>query len=93
MNAVRLLIVGDADRLLPTIRTEMEKQEITGVRAVSREHALQVLSQVPVDVVILDMKTAKMDDIAVLQEIKQRYPLVEVILLAGHASVERPWQV
>ena len=42
--------------------------------------------------VILDMRMPGMDGLAVLKEIKKRHPLVEVIILTGHASVESGMQ-
>jgi DNA-binding NtrC family response regulator len=39
-------------------------------------------------VVILDVKMPGMDGVEALQEIRKRYPLVEVIMLTGHATVE-----
>jgi DNA-binding NtrC family response regulator len=39
-------------------------------------------------VVILDVKMPGMDGIETLREIKRNHPLVEVIMLTGHATVE-----
>jgi Response regulator containing CheY-like receiver, AAA-type ATPase, and DNA-binding domains len=39
-------------------------------------------------VVVLDLKMPGMDGIETLKEIKKRHPLVEVIMLTGHGSVE-----
>jgi len=47
-----------------------------------------VLQQAVVDVVVLDVKMPGMDGIETLREIKKRFPLVEVIMLTGHASLE-----
>ncbi|MFH0825129.1 MAG: response regulator, partial [Pseudomonadota bacterium] len=41
-----------------------------------------------IDVVVLDVKMPGMDGVEVLKEIKKSYPLVEVIMLTGHATVE-----
>ena len=38
--------------------------------------------------VILDVRMPGMDGIETLQAIKSRHPLVEVIMLTGHASME-----
>jgi DNA-binding NtrC family response regulator len=40
------------------------------------------------EVVILDVKMPGMDGIEALQTIKRKVPLVEVIMLTGHATVE-----
>jgi DNA-binding NtrC family response regulator len=41
-----------------------------------------------IDVVILDVLMPVMDGIETLKEIKKNYPLVEVIMLSGHATIE-----
>ena len=40
------------------------------------------------EVVILDVKMPEMDGIETLRRIKMDHPLVEVIMLTGHATVE-----
>jgi DNA-binding NtrC family response regulator len=39
-------------------------------------------------VVILDIKMPGMDGIETLKEIKKRFPIVEVIMLTGHGSID-----
>ena len=38
--------------------------------------------------VILDVKMPGMDGVAVLKAVKSRYPLVQVVMLTGHGTVE-----
>ena len=40
-----------------------------------------------IEVVVLDVKMAGMDGIETLSAIKRKYPMVEVIMLTGHATV------
>lgn len=40
------------------------------------------------DVVVLDIKMPGMDGIEVLKELKTKYPIVEVILLTGHGTID-----
>jgi len=56
--------------------------------AYSGGEALDRLTEAEADVVILDIKMPGMDGIETLKAIKAKYPLVEVILLTGHGTVE-----
>ena len=84
----RLLVVDDELDFLETIvkRLKARKIEVTGVE--SGFKALDAVMAQDVDVVILDVKMPGMDGIETLREIKKKQPLVEVIMLTGHASVE-----
>jgi DNA-binding NtrC family response regulator len=42
----------------------------------------------PADVIIMDVSMPEVDGIACLKKVKQRWPMVEVIILTGHASVK-----
>ena len=46
------------------------------------------LEDTEIDLVILDLQMPGVDGIEVLRKIKERKPLIEVIMLTGHATVE-----
>ena len=50
--------------------------------------ALELLDHQEFDVVVLDVRMAGMDGLETLKEMKRRKPLIEVIMLTGHGSVE-----
>lgn len=50
--------------------------------------ALQAMAQRPADVVLLDLRMPGMDGMAVLKEIKQRWPETEVVIITGYPTVE-----
>lgn len=86
---VNVLLVDDEERFLSTTATLLEKQGMNALTASSGGDALRMLCERKnIDVVILDIKMPGMDGIEVLRQIAGRYPLVKVILLTGHASVE-----
>ena len=88
MEEVSLLVVDDEVEFLDTLVKRMQKR-ITNVSGVSSgEEALAFLEGNPVDVVVLDVKMPGMDGIDALREIKKLHPLVEVVMLTGHASTE-----
>ena len=64
------------------------KKGYEALTASSGGEALELLSLNPIHVVILDVKMPGMDGLATLNAIKRQFPLVEVIMLTGHATVE-----
>ncbi|MEW6203505.1 MAG: response regulator [bacterium] len=88
MNTVHLLLVDDEERFLSTTKTLLEKQGIDTTTVTNGFDALKIMDERAVDVVILDVKMPGMDGVETLSRIKQKHPLVEVIMLTGHASIE-----
>ncbi|ROR02939.1 response regulator [Desulfosoma caldarium] len=84
----RVLVADDEADFLETLMRRLEKRQVEAMGVSGGREALEKLSQRPVDVVILDVRMPGMDGLEVLQEIEKSWPLVEVILLTGHASVE-----
>jgi len=83
-----VLLVDDETEFLETLMKRMRKRNVKVSAAGTGEQALEHLEREPVDVVVLDVKMPGMDGIEALRQIKKRHPLVEVIMLTGHASVE-----
>ena len=88
MEKMKMMLVDDEERFLVTTQKLLAKKDIEAVTATSGKEALEILLQKNIHVVILDVKMPGMDGIAVLKEIKSRFPMVEVIMLTGHATVE-----
>ena len=84
-----VLLVDDEAPFVDTMSKRLIKRKLTVSKAFSGEEALEVLKKDNrSDVVILDVKMPGMDGIATLKEIRKDFPLVEVIMLTGHATVE-----
>ena len=88
MNAVRVLLVDDETEFLETLIKRIRKRNVDIMGVNSGEEALKALARSQVDVVVLDVRMPGMDGIETLRALKKAYPLVEVIMLTGHASVE-----
>jgi DNA-binding NtrC family response regulator len=88
MDACEVLIVDDEVDFVGPVVKRLRRRKLSVRSANSAEDALRCMEQAPVDVVVLDVKMPGTDGIQALREIKSRYPLVEVIMLTGHASVE-----
>ena len=84
-----ILLVDDEVPFVETMTKRLTKRGLKVTSSLSGEKALQMIdSHRNLDVVILDVKMPGMDGVQTLQEIKKRFPLIEVIMLTGHATVE-----
>ena len=89
MSIANVLLVDDEAEFVETFSERLELRDLEISKAFNGEEALQVLeTNRTIELVILDVKMPGMDGIETLAEIKKRYPLVEVIMLSGHADVE-----
>jgi len=88
MSIANVLLVDDEVSFVETFSERLELRDFETSKAFSGEEALQVLERNNnIEVVILDVKMPGMDGIETLTEIKRKNPLVEVMMLSGHADV------
>lgn len=88
MEKFRVLIIDDEVDFVETIVKRLRDRGLEAEGALSGPEGLQLLDDKEFDVIILDVKMPKMNGIETLREIKKKKPLVEVIMLTGHGSVE-----
>jgi len=89
MSIANVLLVDDEVSFVETFSERLAMRNLEVTQAFSGEEALQVLEENHnIEVIILDVNMPGMDGLEVLAEIKKKYPLVEVIMLSGHADVE-----
>ncbi len=89
MTLANVLLVDDEVAFVETMTKRLTKRELNIISAFSGQEAIEKLQKnQAVEVVILDVKMPGMHGIETLREIKRLYPLIEVIMLTGHATVE-----
>ncbi len=89
MSDVNVLLVDDEVPFVETMTKRLSRRGVNVSTAHSGQEALEAVGREAVlEVVILDVKMPGMDGIDTLREIKKGHPLVEVIMLTGHATVE-----
>ena len=88
MGTMRVLVVDDEGDFRETMVSRLLKRNIDASGAENGEKALKLINKFTYDVVILDIRMNGIDGIAVLREIKKIKPLIEVVLLTGHGTVE-----
>ncbi|QGY40199.1 response regulator [Pseudodesulfovibrio cashew] len=82
-----LLVDDEADFLTP-LRKRLVRRGLSVREANDGESALEAMTAAPADVCVLDVKMPGMDGLTLLTHIKNEWPLTEVVMLTGHASLE-----
>ena len=85
---IRVLLVDDEEEFVETLAQRLEVRDFDVTTALNGADALERLEREDVDLVVLDLQMPGVDGISVLRSIKDLKPLVEVIMLTGHATVE-----
>jgi len=89
MTNVNVLLVDDEAPFVEALTRRLARRSLEITPAFTGQEALDKLAESKtLEVVILDVKMPGMDGIETLKRIKESYPLIEVIMLTGHATVE-----
>ncbi len=84
---MRILIVDDEQTLLDQLKSVFENQRYMVETAVDGEQALDRLSEIPVDLIILDIMLPRKDGLAVLHEIRKADIATPVLLLTAKGEI------
>jgi CheY-like chemotaxis protein/signal transduction histidine kinase len=77
----QVLIVDDNITSNLTLSSQLEQWKLLPVVATSGKQALEILSQISVDLLIVDLLMPEMDGIQLSQSVKSQYPQIPIILL------------
>jgi DNA-binding NtrC family response regulator len=83
-----VMVVDDEQAFTEMLVLSLKEKGYDATAAFSGRECLEKLAGTHIDVVILDIKMPGMDGIETLKEIKKRHPIVQVIMLTGHGSIE-----
>ncbi|MCF8050137.1 MAG: response regulator [Desulfobacterales bacterium] len=84
-----VLLVDDEVAFVETLAKRLERRNLTILTAFNGEESLEALQKNDnIEVVVLDVKMPGLDGVETLKRIKKQTPLVEVIMLTGHATIE-----
>lgn len=89
MSIATVLLVDDEQAFVDAMTKRLKRRDVEVRAAHSGQECLDVLASQPdLEVVVLDVKMPGMDGVETLKRIKTDFPLAEVIMLTGHATVE-----
>jgi DNA-binding NtrC family response regulator len=84
----KVLLVDDEEQFVEVLAQRLQGRGYKVDTAFNGDEAIEFVNSHDVDVVILDVLMPGRDGIETLRELKRIKPLVEVIMLTGHATVE-----
>ncbi len=87
MKASRILVVDDEPVIRNFLLRVLEKEGYHVATATDGNEALYQLANQAFDLLLTDIKMDGMDGVQLLQECRQLYPDLSIILLTGHATV------
>lgn len=85
---IRVLLIDDEQDFARAVARRLAKRGVEVELAFDGESGLDILANELHDVVVLDMKMPGMGGLEVLERLKARHPLIQVVLLTGHASMD-----
>ena len=89
VSSMHFLLVDDEKVLMETIAERLRLRGFIVDCALSGNEALSQLGKSDtIDIVVLDIQMPELDGMSILEILKSKHPLVEVIMLTGHATVQ-----
>jgi DNA-binding NtrC family response regulator len=85
----KVLLVDDEEEFVETLAERMRDRGMDVSTSNSGTNALHLVDDEDFDVVVLDLKMPGIDGLEALRKIKRRRPDIQVVLLTGHATVEK----
>ena len=85
----KVLLVDDEVEFLDTLSERMRNRGMEVATSSSGAEALKKVEQESFDVIILDLMMPGVDGLEALKVLKEKKPELQVILLTGHATIEK----
>jgi DNA-binding NtrC family response regulator len=85
----KVLIIDDEQEFTQALAERMTNRGMDVSTSSSAIEGLQSVEEKSFDVVVLDLQMPEMDGIETLKILKKKKPELQVILLTGHATVEK----
>jgi len=85
---MRVLVVDDSERVRKTLAAGLHAQGIAVETAADGADALQLLDNLPFDIVVLDLLMPRVDGMQVLRELKSRRAKPRILVLSARDQVQ-----
>ena len=85
----KVLLVDDEEDFLEVLAERMTNRGIEVATATSATEAIRIAGEESFDAIIVDLMMPEMDGLEALKLIKEEKPESQVILLTGHATIDK----
>ncbi|MBT3223965.1 MAG: response regulator [Proteobacteria bacterium] len=85
---IRLLIVDDEERFLKTVSERLTIRDFDVTPVTGGAEALEAARKQEFDIALVDLKMPGLSGEEVLLALKKEHPLMEIIMLTGHGSID-----
>ncbi len=85
----QVLIIDDHDSMREGLELLLRRRGHKTSSAEGGERGLALLEETGADLVITDLKMARMDGIQVLQRVRERFPDTEVLVITAYGTIEK----
>lgn len=85
----KVLLVDDEKDFVEALAQRMEARGMDVTTSVTASDAITKAQEESYDAIILDLQMPQMDGIETLKKLKEMKPELQIILLTGHATVEK----
>ena len=85
----KILLVDDEQDFIETLAERMENRGMEVSATTSASDGLKKATENAFDAIILDLQMPEMDGLELLRILKEKKPDIQVILLTGHATLEK----
>jgi DNA-binding NtrC family response regulator len=86
---MKVLLVDDEKEFAETLAERMKLRGTDVSVCTSSSDVIKMVEDAVYDVVVLDLKMPGMDGIEVLSALKEKFPEIQIILLTGHATLDK----
>ncbi|MGB8654033.1 MAG: response regulator, partial [Candidatus Acidiferrales bacterium] len=83
-----VLIVDDEDSTRDLCRDVVSETGLRTRTASTTEQALEILEQLPVDILITDLRVPQLGGLELLKRVRETYPLTAVMVLTQYGTIE-----
>ena len=87
--AANVLLIDDEEQFLEVLGERLETRGLKVNTVTSGEDALTLIDDKNYDAIILDLAMPGIDGIETLKLLKEKNPDLEIIMLTGHATVQK----